>query len=390
MKICDITQFYSPVGGGVKRYITEKRAYIQQRGEDEHVLIVPGAKTETVKDGRLTTCTIASPPVNKTSRYRILFNLRQAGRFIAQEKPDVIEAGDPYHLAWRAIKVGRELNIPVCGFYHSHFPEAYLRTALKYCGTRLKNMMLNWAQRYIVRLYNKFDATLVPSEFLAALLKDWGVSNVIPVHLGVNTAVFSPGAPAQITRAKLNLPEDAFLLLYVGRLAGEKNTPLLLETFRLLQRQKPGKFAFLVIGDGQLREQVVERRRELPLLRWVPYCRDSQELADYYRMANLFVHPGVCETFGLVSLESQACGCPVVGIRGSYMDANIFAGLDLWSKENTPEGLCEAILKFSEADIPSLGNQASVAARENYSWEKVFNHLWDCYRQVIAQRRRIA
>lgn len=374
----------------MKRYLTEKRDYIQQHGKDEHVLIIPGAKTETVREGRLITCTIASPPVNKTSRYRILFNLRQAGRFIEQEKPDVIEAGDPYHLAWRAIKVGNQLNIPVCGFYHSHFPEAYLRTALKYCGPKLKNMMLNWAQRYIVRLYNKFDATLVPSAFLAELLQEWGVSNVAPVHLGVNTSVFSPAAPVKQIREKLNIPEDAFLLFYAGRLAGEKNTPLLLDTFRLLQQRHPGKFAFLMIGDGQLRDQVVERRRELPLLRWIPYCRDSQELANYYRIANLFVHPGVCETFGLVALESQACGCPVVGIRGSYMDANIFAGLDLWSQENTAEGLCEAILRFSEVDVVSLGRQASVVARENYSWEKVFSRLWDCYRQAIAKRHQNA
>ena len=61
-------------------------------------------------------------------------------------------------------------------------------------------------------------------------------------------------------------------------------------------------------------------KRACPNVTWMRYCTDSFDLARYYRAADLFVHPGTQETFGLVALESQACGTPVVGIRGSYMD----------------------------------------------------------------------
>jgi hypothetical protein len=76
-------------------------------------------------------------------------------------------------------------------------------------------------------------------------------------------------------------------------------------------------------------------------VQWLQYCTDSLELAKIYRAADLFVHPGVQETFGLVAIESQSCGTPVVGIRGSRMDKVILHEQDLWAAENTPEALAK-------------------------------------------------
>ena len=83
-------------------------------------------------------------------------------------RPDIIESGDPYHLAWTALRAGTQLHAPVFGFYHSHFPEAYLRTALKYGGRWLRDAVLSYAEDYIVKLYSQFTATLVPSRAPAA------------------------------------------------------------------------------------------------------------------------------------------------------------------------------------------------------------------------------
>src|ERR1051326_792045 len=107
MKICDVTQFYSPVSGGVKRYLTEKRDYIAQYTDHEHVLIVPGPKNTVVREGRLTLHYIASPRVSFTSHYRLVLNRRRVEKIIQEENPDVIEAGEPYQLAWSCLKVGK-------------------------------------------------------------------------------------------------------------------------------------------------------------------------------------------------------------------------------------------------------------------------------------------
>lgn len=386
MKICDATQFYSEVGGGVRRYITEKRNFIRDQTDDEHILLVPGAKTEIIREGRLTTCTVASPRVNKTSRYRILFNLKAARNMLFQLKPDVIESGDPYHLGWNLVQVSHQLQIPLVGFYHSHFPEAYLRTAFKYCGPWVRDLGMAYAQNYIYRLYNSMDMTLVPSEFLAEVLKGWGVANTMPVHLGVNTDVYYPKERNPEIRQKLGIAEDATLILYIGRLAGEKNTGTLLKTIEQLHASDP-KLEFLIIGDGAQRPALDRTLEKVPKLHWISYCSDPVLLADYYRAADLFVHPGVCETFGLVALESQACGCPVVGIRGSYMDANIFSAQDHWATVNSPAALAEAILGFLKLDLKSIGLAAGDIVRQRYAWPVVFRRIRDCYEKAIHHKR---
>ena len=178
MKLCDLTQFYSPVSGGVKRYVHEKIRYIQRATDDQHVLVIPGNSNGLVETERSSIYSIRSPLLSRTSRYRILLNLRAIEEILERERPDLIESGDPYQVAWKAIASGMALRIPVVGFYHSHFPEAYLRTTARFFGRTATEFMMDLARRYVRQIYNRFEATLVPSEPLGTLLGSWGVKNV--------------------------------------------------------------------------------------------------------------------------------------------------------------------------------------------------------------------
>jgi len=390
VKISDLTQFYSPFSGGVKRYLHEKIAYIRNYSpEDEHVLVVPGSKTEVTSNGRSRVYSIRSPLVSRSSRYRALLNLRAIEEILDRERPDLIESSDPYQIGWKAIAVGRALKIPVVGFYHSHFPEAYLKGTAIFLGKRGTLRAMKLTRAYVRKLYNRFQATLVPSERLADLLSEWGVHNVRPVRLGVNTKVFNPApddAPA--TRQSLGVEADQKLLLYVGRLAKEKNTQTLFRAFELLRMPDRNKFHLLIIGDGPQRNRVQKIRQRVGNISWISYCTDSADLARYYRAADLFVHPGVQETFGLVALESQACGTPVVGIRGSYMDRIICHDQGSWARENTPEALAGAIEASSAKKLVTLGMSAAQTAENLYSWPRVFEELFCIYREVRSKYRR--
>ncbi|CAN5789231.1 glycosyltransferase family 1 protein [soil metagenome] len=370
MKICDLTQFYSPRSGGVKRYVHEKIAHLQSASpDDEHVLVVPGAATGVTVNGRSRIYTIRSPLISRTTQYRVLLDLRAVTEIIERERPDIIESGDPYQVGWAALRAGRLFHIPVVAFYHSHFAEAH---------TRSLPVLAPAARAYVRAHYNHYAATLVPSPRLAQVLLTWGVRNVRPVSLGVNTEVFHPQG------AKAPRPAGArTLLLYVGRLAREKNTATLLEAFSLLDEE----YHLLVIGDGLQRE----RLRELIAtgrVTWLPYCSDPVELAGYYRAADLLVHPGVEETFGLVAVESQACGTPVVGIRGSYLDDAILHDQSTWAEENSAWALANAIERTGAADLPSLGKVAAAQVRERFGWPRVFAQLLCIYREVRANYSR--
>jgi alpha-1,6-mannosyltransferase len=387
LKICDLTQFYSPVSGGVRRYVEQKVAFLRKHRPDcEHVLVVPGEFTESSGDENARVYTIASPLISRTSRYRALLKLHLVEEVLEREKPDIIESGDPYQLAWKAIASGRGLDIPVVGFYHSHFPEAYIRSVAKYFGRLAIAMAEDASQRYVKSLYNNLERTFVPSPILANLLREWGVERVESIDLGVDTTIFNPrDTPTDALRNELEIPADCRLLLYVGRLASEKNVKTLFGAFEILHRREPGRHHLLAIGDGTSRSALNRLRTSTGAVTWLQYCSDATQLADYYRMADLFVHPGVQETFGLVTLESQACGTPVVGIRGSYMDRIIFSNQLHWADHNTPLSLANAIdAKFGE-DLREIGRIASARAHDLYSWETVFGRLFAIYEDVIGK-----
>ena len=383
MKLCDLTQFYAPLSGGVKRYLHEKISYIKANcPDDEHILIVPGPKTEVATNERSRVYTIRSPIVPRSSGYRALLNLPRVAEIIERERPDIIESADPYQLGWKAISIGRALKTPVVGFYHSHFPEAYLHGA-----ARLLFPLARW---YVRQLYNRCEATLVPSEHLAEILKHWDVQNVRPVRLGVNTEILSPSPKDRAeTRRSLGIPMDRVFLLYVGRLAPEKNVETLFEAFRILDKQRPDKFALLVIGSGPEEKKLRNLESDISHVKSIAYCSDPVELGRFYRAADLFVHPGFQETFGLVALESQACGTPVVGIRGSRMDHIIFHDQGSWAMETSPEALANAIEEFSRNDLRAIGDIAAERVGREYSWSQAFDELFRIYHEVCADFRRL-
>jgi len=324
---------------------------------------------------------IRSPLVSRSTLYRALLNLRAVADIVERERPDIIESSDPYQVGWKAASIGRSLGIPVVGFYHSHFAEAHLQGPAKF--------LLPAARKYVRNLYNRFEATLVPSEQLADILTDWGVRNVRTVKLGVNTTIFSPAPDDRAeTRRSSGVAEDQKFLLYVGRLAPEKNTETLFAAFEILAKQRPKEFALLVIGSGPQGKRLRRLEAETGDVKSIPYCADPVELARFYRAADVFVHPGRRETFGLVALESQACGTPVVGVRGSRLDRVILHDQESWAAQNTPESLAKAIHEFSGKDLAAMGNIAAVAVRELYSWPRVFEGLFCIYRDVCSEYRK--
>ena len=387
MKICDLTQFYSPVSGGVRRYIEQKSAFLRRHRPDcQHVVIVPGEKTDSSGDDQVRVYTIASQLLSRTSRYRALTKLHLVEEVLEKERPDIIESGDPYQVAWKAVASGRGLDIPVVGFYHSHFSESILRTVGKFLGPLAVTIAEETCRKYVATLYNRFECTFVPSPVLAKLLGSWGVEYTHTVDLGVDDEIFRPEpADSAATRQKMGISRDARLLLYVGRLATEKNVRTLFDAFTRLRSRSSEPYELLCLGDGTQRPSLISLQNQTPGVHWMPYCSDPAELARIYRSADLFVHPGVQETFGLVALESQASGTPVVGIKGSYMDRIIFSDQKQWATENTPAALAEAIESKFTIDLRAAGLRASEEARGRYSWKTVFSRLMDVYSDVVGR-----
>lgn len=380
MKICDLTQIYSPRGGGVRSYLEAKRRYLREHTSHEHLMVVPGARTEQVEGGRTQLWTVAGPLVNRTSRYRWMLDLPALLRILYDEHPDIVEAGDPYHAAMISRNWANRRGSDFYMFYHSHFPDAMLRTVLKFAGSWARGWVEKVAGDYLRNMSQTSRGVFVASHHLMRILGAWGLEGLIHLPLGVDTQIFRP-VPRENRREireRLGLPQDRPVLLYVGRFSPDKDTALLLRAWIKMQERMKGPWAGVMVGDGQMTETVEKFVRHNPHVRRVPFVKKAEELADWYRAADLLVHPGRWETFGLVLLEAQACGCPVVGFRGGAMDEQA-ADLEAWSRPKDADGLAQAAVRKAECLQEKDRERAAAFVRERFSWERTFGRQMEAY-----------
>lgn len=357
-----------------------KRRYIRDHTDHEHLMIVPGGRTEQVEGGRTQLWTVAGPLVNRTSRYRWMLDLPALLRILYQEHPEIVEAGDPYHAAMISRNWANRRGSDFYMFYHSHFPDAMLRTVLKFAGTWARGWVERVAGDYLRNMSQNSRGVFVASRHLMKVLSGWALEGLIHLPLGVDTTVFRPegGKSRREIRERLGLPQDRPVFLYVGRFSPDKDTALLLRVWMKIGERMKTPWAGVMVGDGQMTDVVETFVRHNPNVRRVPFVKKPEELADWYRAADLLIHPGRWETFGLVLLEAQGCGLPAVGFRGGAMEEQA-AELDMWSSEKSSSGLAEAVIKkvlaFKEGDRA----RAAKFVADRFSWERTFARQMEVY-----------
>ncbi len=386
MKICDIVQFYSPLSGGVKRYIRDKMRFIGRDGALRHCVIVPSDRDRTRIEKNSTVHEIASPRLPGSRSYRMLVARAKILDVISQEAPDVIEVGDPYRAAWIGIEAGERHRIPVVAFYHSDYPRALGRTIQRFAGSLAERSFSRLVSRYLVRLYNCMDATFVPARRLVHELEKIGIRNLVHVPLGTDTDRFSPCDSRERIRVELGIAPDVRLLLFSGRLAREKNIRSLIGMMDRL-RQAEDRYHLLIIGDGELSDLVLHATRNYPDITHIAYIESPETLAEYYSAADLFVHAGTCETFGLVAAEAQACGTRVLGVEGGGLEEVTEGEIPaVMAKGPEPDALAKAVIQVFRIGETAEKRHARIERmRSRYDSTITFDRLFRFYR-AVAER----
>lgn len=311
----------------MKRYLTDKGGFLTERAGWRHVLVIPGPEDRTRRLGETTVYEVRSPRLPGSASYRLLWRRRRIREILTQEAPDLVEVADPYLGAWAALAAARRHGFPVVGYYHSDFPRSLVRTAERLLGRWAARGLALPVERYLAGVYRRMTATLAPSPYIAEVLGAYGVERVRAAPPGVDTEAFRPDPEAAARlRRELDLAADEALLLYVGRLAREKNVLSLLAMMERLRDRGPAgvpRCRLLLVGDGEQRRQVEAAARRRREILWRPYTDSLDELRACYSASDLMIHAGVHETFGLVSVEAQACGAPVVAVRGEGLESTV-------------------------------------------------------------------
>jgi alpha-1,6-mannosyltransferase len=172
--------------------------------------------------------------------------------------------------------------------------------------------------------------------------------------------------------------------LYVGRLAREKNV---LQLIRMMDRIPAAeRVVLLMVGDGEQRRLVEQMAAERNHIRWLPYCADPAILAAYYSAADVFVHPGTNETFGLVALEAQACGTPVVAVRNGGVDSTLmYEPEPAFAERAAPDELLAATLRVlarNETEVDRAARRQRMLT--HFSREVSCLRIFGLYEKVCA------
>jgi alpha-1,6-mannosyltransferase len=382
---CDLTQSWSEVGGGVRTYLLHKRRHILESTPHSHLMIIPGARDEVIEEDRAITVTVASPHVPGSSHYRLMLRNGAVGAALRRFRPDLIECQDAYNLPWAAIGYRKRApETALVAAYMTDFPTVYVeRPFAKFIGRPLASLCRSICYRYCGALYSRFDSVFTLSENGgAAKLRAYGVENVDVVPLGVEVGEFAPSKRDSALRHRLGLADGQPLLIYVGRLDGEKKPDVVVEAFRRLPDALGAKLALL--GEGPLKEEIAalgDHRIILP-----GYVRSRTELARWLASSDIYVSGMADETFGVSIVEAQASGLPVVGVAAGAMIDRVTATTGRLGPVGDASVMARNILEIWNADRQSLSDQARDHALQ-FGWQHSMEALFGRVYPVAIARR---
>ncbi|MBB4153325.1 alpha-1,6-mannosyltransferase [Sphingomonas jinjuensis] len=383
--VCDLTQSYSPAGGGgISTYLREKRDYVLQQTPHHLLQIVPGPADRVTVNGRHIFAEVAADPVSGSPNYRFILRVRAVRELLARYRPDVIESLCPWVLPWVAIQHRRAYpGTALVAGYRTDFPNAHVDRVARALFGPLGRVFYWLSLGYTEMTYREFDWVYTLGEEARATLASRGIERTEVLPLGVDTTLFHPGARDPDYRGELGLGGSGPLLAYAGRIDNEKRAATLVEMFRLLPADLDA--AMVLIGDGKLRQPLMAAAKDLPIA-FPGFETDRAGLARALASADLYVSAMADETFGISVIEAQAAGLPVVGVASGAMPARVPPTLGRLGPVGDARAMADNVLALWRGDHQAMGRAACAHVEANFSWQATFGRLFGTiYPKALAR-----
>ena len=301
---------------------------------------------------------------------RVIWPRVRALDLLREFRPDLIHTVNPVIFGWSAIVNAHRINVPLVASYHTHFPHF----AEVYGYGRLTGPI--WG--YMRLLHNRAALNLCTSESARLDLVRHGFRRVRVWDHGVDLDRFRPKPPDPEMRRRLAGGTSArTVLLYVGRLAPEKQIERLLP----LVRSKPD-VTVAFVGDGPSRPHL-EKLFAGTDTRFIGYLQ-GEELISAYTSADAFLFPSTMETLGLVLLEAMACGLPIIAARSAPTLQLVGEGAGLLYDGDDPASLALAVRRLRDED--GLQERLAAGSRQasaRRGWEAPTRQLVGYYDEAL-------
>ncbi|MFA6229456.1 MAG: glycosyltransferase family 1 protein [Rhodanobacter sp.] len=224
---------------------------------------------------------------------------RKLSKHWRDHRPDAVYIATEGPLGWSAIRTAKRMGIPVSSGFHTRFDH--------YADHYGIGFLTPLVRGYLRRFHQRAVATLVPTDALSQELQRMGISNARMLRRAVDTQLFHPDKRDNALRRSWGVDATTPVVLYVGRIAAEKNLELAVQAFAAIRQQNPNA-RYVWVGDGPARASLQQAHPDFIFAG----MQRGEALAGHFASADLFVFASLSETFGNVILEALAAGLPVV------------------------------------------------------------------------------
>ena len=383
MNIGIFTETYKPNINGVVTSIEIKKRELEKLGHKVYIIAPYEPEYEDREENviRLKSFVLVFQP-----EYRLAYPpMPNTIRLIRKLNLDIIHAETPFSLGLIAAYMAKNEKIAFLHTYHTLFPEYVHYLKLPVTFTRKA------AEKVSAAYCNMCNHIISPSIDVKNELIRYGVKRPITVvPTGIDNVNFSMEVKEDI-REKLGIKKDEKVFIFVGRLGKEKNIDFLMDSFKILKDKRKDKIKLLLVGDGPYREQLIEKSKNLKIDKDVIFAGyvHREEIAGYYKSADIFVFSSLTETQGLVVLEAMASSIPVVAVKASGVEDMVVDGVSGYLTENSIEDFndkIERMLDFDKERERIIENGVLRAAE--FSPKEIIKKLVEIYEQLIEENNK--
>jgi 1,2-diacylglycerol 3-alpha-glucosyltransferase len=380
MKIGIFTNAYKPIISGVVNSIELIKKGMKARG---HKVYIFAPKFQEYRDQEAGVFRFLS--VNLSTDIQFPLAIPFSPRIYAileRLNLDVIHTHHPFLLGKLGVQFGRKKNIPIVFTFHTQY-EQYSHYI------PLPGEVVRKVTRFSVQNYtSKCDQIICPSSTILSLLDEYGVTTPVRmIHNAIDLSQFRNANPDRI-RKKYGITKDEKLLIYVGRMAKEKNIEFMLEAFRKVQKDTP-EARLMIVGEGPELEALEDYAEKLGISDRVIFTGriEYKDIPDYYNAAYAFIMTSTTEVKPLALLEAMASGLPIVAVSAPGSSDTINHEFDGYLTDNNMDSFTAGLSRIlSSTDLRNKLSEGAYKTSEQYSMENTAKILEELYQGLIKQR----
>jgi len=386
MRIAIFTESYEPIINGVSVSVSALREGLVARGH-EVFIFAPTYQGHIDDSDRVFRLPARHTFLMRDYPFPVPFAPEMRRQF-AELKPDIVHTQTPFLLGVLGAKWARRYGIPFVSTNHTLYTEY-----AHYVPVRPKALTKWFLMRLMRWYYSGADAVVVPSGPVEKILRSYGVKTPVEViKTGIDPIPASAPQSREDVRQRCNVAQGGFLLLYVGRIAREKNLRMLLTAFESVAATHPNA-KLLLVGGGPALAETQAFAATLDLGDRIEFTGmlKRADIDPIYGAADAFAFPSTTETQGIAICEALSAGLPVVAVNAGGIPENLEHGCDGFLTNDDPAEFADRIAYL----IDNPAERAAMSARArtnacNFSIDAMVDRFERFYESVIASGRQSA